>query len=130
MTAPARTGDVVLDWFHLLPEDVRRYVNATQALAGYVRAAINTGWTLEQLADEAARDHATSRRIASVVTDRMERAAASPPHRTHTPFATFQQPLAWCGQCSDRITRWALTDVDEPARRCHCYTRPPEATTA
>jgi hypothetical protein len=128
MTAPTDTRHLARDWFALLPEDVRRHVNATQALAAHITAAHARGWTLQQLADEAARDHATSRRIASVVTTRMQTAATTPPPRPTTTLATFRQPLPWCRNCSDPAARWALTEAGEPARRCTCWTDPRNGT--
>jgi hypothetical protein len=125
MTAVNVDADPVRQFGAGLPNWLRGRVHRTQAIAGYITAAVAGGWTIPQLLAEATRDippgHPNPGRI---VTHRLAEAAHAAPPQAIPGIARYTQPKPWCGRCSDPQTRWIET-IDGKLRRCpDCWTPP------
>lgn len=86
-------------------------------------AAREQAWTASGLADVCNHKIGGHVNPLDMILFRLEKCADGTIQPTTPRQPWTGQPLDWCGYCSDPDSRWALTSVDQPAKRCAmCWT--------
>lgn len=118
----AVAAELLLD---AVPEDVRRRARTSRhRWRPQLAAALDAGWTAEQLVDEVARQAWTGVRSPfAVFLARLAGAAESAPPAPASTALPLSVP--WCGSCDSPGYRWR---IDDDERATPCPTCSPQAT--